>query len=148
MNAEYSVSGMPETEYSAFLEYGIFGFRHADGVKKMRIRGHVNGFHVGEGREHHQHFGGFEHLHVVLHVAIVHFHVGLCEEAKDLGQQVLFGGCKLGVPIFHVIGHGHFFRQPVDALLLKPSFVRPGIPKRFISSLFLFKIWHMSTLLG
>ena len=74
----------------------VFELRHADGIEQMAVGGDVDRLDVGERRQHHQHFGGFEHLAVMLHVAVVHLHVRLGEEAEDLGEQVALGrrsGC-------------------------------------------------------
>ena len=105
---------------------------HADGVEQVRIGGDVDGFHVGEGGQHHHHLGRLEHPRIVLHVAVVHLDVGLGEEAEDLGEQITFRNRQIAVPVLHVVGHRHLFRQPVDALLGQPGLVGPGIVERLV----------------
>ena len=102
----------------------------------MAVCRDVDGFDIGEGRQHHQHFGRFEDLAVVLHIAVVHLDIGLGEEAENLGQQVAFGLGQVAVPVLHVIRQGHFLGQPVDALLGEPGFVGPGITERLIDGIF------------
>ena len=99
---------------------------------RWRVGGDVDGLDVGEGRQHHQHFGGFEHPRVVLHVAVVHLDVGLGEEAEDLRQQVALGVLQVAVPVLDVVGQRHLLRQPVDALLGEPGLVGPGIAERLV----------------
>ena len=65
-------------------EGGELRVRHADGLQQERIGGDVDGLHVGEGRQHHLDFGGFEDAGVTLLVVVVHLDVGLGEEAEDL----------------------------------------------------------------
>ena len=115
-----------------FEEGGVFDFRHADRIQQMAVGGDVHGFDVGEGGQHHQHFGGFKHLAVMLHVAVIHLDIGLGEEAEDLRQQVAFRRREVAVPVLHVVGERHFFRQPVHALLHQPCFIGPGIAERLV----------------
>jgi hypothetical protein len=60
---------------------------HADGLKQQRVSRDVDRLHVGERGQHHLDFGRAENAAVALHVVVVHFHVGLREEAEDLRQQ-------------------------------------------------------------
>ncbi len=113
-------------------ESGILRLGHADGVQQVRVGGDVDGFHVGEGRQHHHHLGRLEQPSVVLHVAVVHLDVGLGEEAEDLGEQITFRDRQIAVPVLNVVGQRHLFRQPVDALLGQPGLVGPGIVERLV----------------
>jgi hypothetical protein len=66
-----------------------FGFRHADGFEQQCVGGDVDRLDVRERREHHLDLGRFENARIALHVIVVHFDVGLREEAEDLRQQVI-----------------------------------------------------------
>ena len=90
-------------------------------------------FHVGERRQHHFDFGWLEDARVALHVVVVHFHVGLREEAKNLRQQITFIVGQPTGPIFTVFTERDFLGHPVDLLLELPIIVRPRIAKRFIA---------------
>ena len=115
-----------------FEEGRVFDFRHADGIEQMAIGRDMHRFDVREGREHHQHFRRLEHLGIMLHVAIIHFHIRLGEEAENLRQQIAFGLREVLLPILHIIRERHFFRQPMDALLLQPGFIGPGVAEGLI----------------
>lgn len=69
----------------------------------------------------------------MLHVTIVHFDIGLCEETENLCHQILLGGRDILFPVAHVFGQRHFFGNPVDALLRQPCLVTPRIQERFIN---------------
>ena len=115
-----------------FEEGRVFDFRHADGVEQMAIGRDMHRFDVREGREHHQHFGRLKHLRIMLHVAIIHFHIRLGEEAENLRQQIALRRRQVLLPILHIIRERHFFRQPMDALLLQPGFIGPRVAERLI----------------
>ena len=119
----------------------IFDFRHADGIEQMRIGGNVNGFHIGKCSQHHLNFGRLKHLAVMLHIAIIDFDIGLHEKAEDLRQQIALRTGQFLVPIFHIFGQWHFFRQPVNPLLRQPGIICPRIAERFIDNTF-FKQRH------
>ena len=89
--------------------------------------------HVGEGRQHHLHLGGFEDARIPLHVVVVHFHVGLREETEDLGQEVALTIRELARPVLAVLAQGHLFRHPVDLLLLFPELVGPRIAEGLVA---------------
>ncbi|MNC67859.1 hypothetical protein D3C75_1183980 [compost metagenome] len=59
--------------------------------------------HIGEGRQHHLHFGRFEHPAVALHVVVLDLDVGLGEEAEDLRQQVALAVGQVGGPVLDVL---------------------------------------------
>ena len=115
-----------------FQEGRVLGLRHADRVEEMGVGGDVDRFDVGERGQHHQHFGGFEHLAVVLHVAVVHLDVGLGEEAENLGDQMLLALVEVAVPVLDVVGERHLLRQPVDTLLGVPRLVCPRVAERLV----------------
>ena len=115
-----------------FEEHAVLALGHTNGVEQVRVGGDVDRLHVGEGAQHHLHFGRAEHLRVMLHVAVVHLDIRLREEAENLRQQVLLGGFKILFPVAHVIGEGDFLRQPVNALLHQPRVIRPGVRKGFV----------------
>jgi hypothetical protein len=113
--------------FLVFEEHAIFGLGHADGVEQVRIGGDVDRLHVGERGQHHLDLGGLEHAAVLFVVAILHFHVGLGEEAEDLREQVALVLADLLRPIAAVLAQRHFLGQPVDLLLALPVFVGPRI---------------------
>ena len=100
-----------------FHEGGIFEFRHADSVEQMAVGRDVHRLDVRKGGQHHQHFGGFEHLAVMLHVTVINLDIRLGEEAEYLGEQVALGIRQIAVPVLDVIRERHFLRQPMNALL-------------------------------
>ena len=102
----------------------------------------MNGFHIRKGSQHHLNFGRFEHLTIMLHIAVVHFDISLNKEPEDLRQQIAFGTRQLFVPVFDILGQRHFFRQPVNALLGQPRIIGPRITKRFVDNT-LFKKGHV-----
>jgi hypothetical protein len=110
-----------------FEEHAIFAFGHADGVEQVRIGGDVDRFHVGKRGQHHLDLGGLEHAAVFFVVAILHFHVGLGEEAEDLGEQVALVIGELLRPIATIFAQRHFLGQPVDLLLQLPVVIGPGV---------------------
>jgi len=113
--------------FLVFEEHAIFAFGHADGVEQVRIGGDVDRFHIGEGGQHHLDFGGLEHAAVFVVIAILHFDIGLREEAEDLREQVAFVIGKLLRPVAAILAQGHFFGQPVHLLLAFPELVGPGV---------------------
>ncbi len=115
-----------------FEEGLVLDLRYADGVEQVAVGGDVDRFGIGERRQHHQHFGRFEHPAVVLHVAVVHLDVGLGEEAEDLRQQVAFGVRQVAVPVLHVVGQRHLLRQPMHALLGQPRLIGPRVAERLV----------------
>ena len=115
-----------------FEEGLILELRHADGVEQMAVGGDVHRLDVRERRQHHQHLGGFEHLRVMLHVAVVHLDIGLSEEPEDLCQQVPLGRAQVPVPILDIVGQRHFLRQPMDTLLGEPRLIGPGVAERLV----------------
>ena len=110
----------------------VFGFRHADRIKQMRIGSNMNRFHVRKRRKHHLHFGRLEDARILLHIAVGHFDIGLGKEPENLGEQIAFLCRHLVVPVLDVIGQRHLFRQPVDTLLHKPGIICPRITERFV----------------
>jgi len=92
----------------------------------------VHRLDIREGGQHHLDLGGFEHLRVVLHVAVVHFHIGLREEAENMCEQVALGVIKRAMPILHIVGQRHLFGQPVDTLLHQPGVIGPWVAERLV----------------
>ena len=116
-----------------FEEGLVLDLRHADGVEQMAVRGDMDGLDVRERGQHHQHLGGFEHLGVVTHVAIVHLDIRLGEEAENLREQVALPIGQVPMPILDVVGERHFLGQPMHALLHQPRVVGPGVTERLIN---------------
>ena len=110
-----------------FQEGRVLGLGHPDRVEQMGIGRNVHGLDIRESGQHHLHFGGFKHLRIMLHVAVVHFHIGLGEEAENMGQQVALAIAEDAVPVLDVIGQGHLFGQPVNTLLHQPGVIGPGV---------------------
>ena len=115
-----------------FEEGRVFDFGHADGIEQMTIGGDMHRFDVGEGRHHHQHFRRLKHLRIMLHIAIIHLDIRLGKEAENLRQQIALRRRQVLLPILHIIGERHFFRQPMDALLLQPGFIGPRVTEGFV----------------
>ena len=77
----------------------------------------------------------------MLHIAIIHFNIGLHKKAENLRQQIALGTGQFLVPIFYILSQWHFFGQPVNPLLRQPSIIGPGIAEGFIDNTF-FKQRH------
>ena len=128
--------------FAVFHEGFIFNFGHADRIQKMRISGNMNGFHIRKSGQHHLNFSRFEHLAVMLHIAIIHFDIGLNKEPENLRQQIAFSSGQLFMPVFDIFGQRYLFRQPVNALLGQPRIIGPRITKWFVDNT-LFKKGHV-----
>jgi hypothetical protein len=78
-----------------FHEGAELALRHADGFEQQGVGRDMDGLHIGERRQHHLHFGRFEHPAVALHVVVGDLDVRLGEEAEDLRQQVALAVVEL-----------------------------------------------------
>ena len=106
---------------------------HADGLKQERVSGYMHGLNVGEGRQHHFDFGRLKDAGVTLHIIVVHFHIGLGEEAENLGQQIALIVVQTGRPVFAIFAQRHFFRQPMNLLLALPELIGPRITEWLVT---------------
>ena len=104
------------------------GLGHAQRLQQQGIGVNVHRLHVAEGGHHHLHFQRLEDGNVALEVVVAHFHIGLGEEAENLGQKALFGvGQVAGLPVADIGAQRHFLAHPVGLLLALPAVISPGI---------------------
>jgi len=78
----------------------------------------VKSFTSSKPQQHHPHFRLGKVREVVVNVSASNVKVPLCEEAKDVGEELLFLGRQLVLPILDVFKHRNFCMHPMRLFML------------------------------